>query len=110
DHARAHRLPELDRGEADATGRTEDEERFPGTELRAILQRVMRGAVREEKRGRGHEVHRIGNREHARGIDEKLLREPAPPGRADHAIADLESGDALADRLHDAGNLAAGRE
>ena len=46
DDARAHDLADLHRGESDATGGAEHQQRLPALQLRALLERVVRGARR----------------------------------------------------------------
>src|SRR6266446_5717650 len=45
DDARAERLADLDRGQADAAGRAEHEQRFAGLQGAAVAQRMVRSAV-----------------------------------------------------------------
>ncbi|HUD50739.1 MAG TPA: UbiD family decarboxylase domain-containing protein, partial [Parvibaculum sp.] len=63
--------------------------------MRAVLQRVMRGAIgHQEGRGRD-EIHFLRNGRHPRFVEHEFLGKAAPARRPDHTIADLHLGDAL---------------
>ena len=76
DHARAHQLADLDRGEPGAAGRAEHRERLAGFELRAVLQRVQRGAVDHRDAGGAIEVERVGDLHHALRARARSSRAP----------------------------------
>jgi len=73
DDARAERLADLDRGQADSTGRPQHQERFPRLQMAAMGQPKMRGAVGHRKRRGSHEIHRLGDRHHSSGVEHDLL-------------------------------------
>src|SRR4029077_15273179 len=110
DHASAQRLAQFHRGEADAARGAEHEQRLAGLELRSILERVLRGAIGQKQRGRFVEGHRIGNLPAvSRGTDH-FLSHAALYRTHEHAIPESQALDARAERIEDAGDLAAGRE
>ena len=110
DDPRAHLLAELDGGKADAAGRAQHQQRLAGLQIRPVLQRVVAGAVGHDE-GRGViEGHGVGDLHQPRGLQRQFLGHAAPAGVAQHPVADLDVGDPLADRLDDAGDLAARRE
>jgi hypothetical protein len=53
DHARAHDLAQLDGREPGAAGRAQHQQGLAALHARAILQGVLRGAVRHHERSRG---------------------------------------------------------
>ena len=83
DHPCAHRLAELDGGQADAPCRAQHQQRFARPELRAILQRVQVGAVGHHDRRGGVEVHRGGHGNH--GATSASISSAKPP-KAPNAI------------------------
>ena len=87
DYRGAERLAHLDGAEPDAAGRAEHQQHLAGTELRAVGQREMGGAVADREGGRGHEIHRIGDRHEMVGWGDELFRIGAEPRRRDYAVA-----------------------
>ena len=67
----------------------------------------MRGAIGHDKGCAFGKRHGLWHGDAALGIQGQFLGHTAPAGRADHPIANLEVGDALANGLNHAGNLAA---
>ena len=110
DHARAQDFPDLDRGQADAAGRPEDEQRLAGCERGAVDERVLRRAVGEPERGGCREIHRGRNGKEAARFGCHFFREGAVARDRHHAIARLERRHAVADRLDDARQLAPRRK
>ncbi len=110
DDARAEQLAELNRGQTDAAGGAEDEQRLARFHLRPIGQRVDRGAVSRQHGGGLHEADAGGNGHEPRRVGGHLLGVTAPRHERDDAIARLDVRDARADGVDDAGHLTAGRE
>src|SRR5262245_43929390 len=73
--------------------------------MAAILQRVQRRAVRDDEGRAGLEVHLRRQGQHAVGGHQALLRESAPPGRSEHAVALPGAGDAASYFLDYPGHL-----
>ena len=84
DHPRAHQLADLDRREPDAAGGAEHRERLAGAQLRAVLQRIERGAVGDDQAGGALEVEPVRQLHQPVGRDRDLLarRAVADVGRA----------------------------
>ena len=76
----------------------------------AVDERMVRGAVGEQERGRGDEVHALRDPDEARGIHRDLLGKGAVGAEGDDPVARLDAGHALAQRLDHARHLAAGRK
>ena len=110
DDARAERLADLDRGKADAAGGAEHEQRLAGAQRAAVAQRMVRSPVGEEERRPGDEIHALRQRQQPRGLGLHLFGEGAVGGEGDDLVARLEAADSVADFLHHAGELAAGRK
>ncbi len=91
-------------------GCAEHEKALARPDLRAVFQRVMRGAVGHQEGRRGDEIHFVGDRRYPRFVERDFLGKAAPAAGADDAVADLHPGDALANLDDLAGDLAARRE
>jgi hypothetical protein len=87
-----------------------DEQCLAGGERGAVAQRVVGGAVGQEKRRPGDEVHLFRQGDQARCFRLHFLGEGAVSGERHHLVARLEAVRARADLLHHAGELAAGRK
>src|SRR5262249_14985995 len=97
DDARAERLADLDRGDADAAGGAEDQQRLAGDQLAAIAQRVIGCGIGEAERGGGVEVHAARQRQQPPCLGLHFLRERAVGGDRHHAVADRHVRHAVAD-------------
>ena len=71
--ARAERLADLDRRQADSAGRAQHQERFPRLQMAAMGQRKMRGAVGDRERRGGHKIHGVGDWHHGRSVEHDLF-------------------------------------
>ena len=110
DHACTEQRAELDGGDANATRRSEHEQRLAGLDRRSIDERVIRGRVREQRGRADFEAHRVGQLDDGHlGRDDPLGKRPVDQGRRD-AIANGERGHAGADGRHDPRGFATRRE
>ena len=82
----------------------------PALSLRAVLQRMQRGAVDHRDAGGAVEVERVGDLHHALRGDRDLLARRAEAAIAEHAVARRQARHARADALHHAGEFGGGRE
>ncbi len=110
DHARAHRLADLDGGEPDAAGRAEHQQRLAGLEAALPAERDVARDVRDRKRARFVEAHAGGNGERLRLRCHRHLGEPAVGKDRHHAVARGEARDVRTARGDDAGGLQARAE
>src|SRR5262249_4834819 len=78
--------------------------------MAAILERVQRGAVGDDERRGGLEVHLRRQRPHVVRGHQALLCESTAPGRTEHAVALLEAGDAASYFLDYPGQFHSRRE
>ena len=79
-------------GQADAACRTEDEQGFTGLEIRALLERVVAGAVGGGDPGRLGKAHGFWHQPQGRGRHGNLLGEAADADAAENPIADRQAG------------------
>ena len=108
DDARADVLGELDGVARDAAGAALDQDRLAALELERVLDRVQRGQADQRQRRGVHVRQAVGLLRDDRGLDRDLLGVGALLARrqhAEHRIADLEVGDALAQRADGAGEI-----
>ena len=110
DDPRTEQPPELDGGDADATGRAQDEQRLAGRDHRAIRESVEGGGVGEQRGGADLERDRVGQLHDGQLGERDALGVAAVEHRGRDAIADGELRDAAADGGDDARHLAARRE
>ena len=87
DHARAHRLADLDGGEADAARRSQHEQRLAGLEASLPAEGHVARDVRDGKGTGFVEGHARGHGEGFRLFRDGLLGEPAVGQRGHHAVA-----------------------
>jgi hypothetical protein len=78
--------------------------------MAAVEQRVDRRAIGQDQRGALGEAAPLGQVIELAGLDHDLLDQPAMADHADHPVAWLPVGNALADALDHAGDLTARRE
>ena len=103
--ARAHRLADLHRGEADAAGRAEHQQRLAGLEPSLPADRHVARDVGDGKCAGLVEVHASGNRERLDLVGQRLLGQAAVGEDGHHAIARREARHAVATGGDDAGGL-----
>ena len=100
----------LDRGKADAACCTVDQHPFAGLQPAALDEGVIGGVVGVAEPGSSFKAHRLGDRVAFRGDRIGERRVAAEPHSVHHPVADLETGDAVADRDDLAGSFVAGDE
>ena len=107
----AHRLAALDRREADAAGRTVDDQRLARVQVGPPAQGAIGRAVGDREAGGGRVVHRrrAAGRRRPRGRPPASAKPPRSR-TAMHPLARLEAGDAGAHGLDLARDLEPGRE
>ena len=110
EHARAERLADLDCRHPDAAGAGVHQQRLAGAQPGAVVQREVRGVIRDRHRRRLGEGHLRGQREHVRGLDDGVFREATAARDRHHPIAGLAAAHAVADRIDRAGDFGAGDE
>jgi hypothetical protein len=110
DHSRAHGAADLDRGEADATGRAEDEQGLPTLQAPLPAQRDIGREIRDRKRGGIGKRHGVRHRPHVGCLGERLLGHAAMMQQGHDALAGADMGDPVTAGGHRAGGLQARRE
>ena len=110
DDARAIGLAELDRGEPHAAGRAEHQQAVTRLQMAAIEQSVDCRCIGKQQRSALGEAAALGQRVELCRVYRDLLDQPAMADHADHPVAALPAGHAVADAFDHAGDLAPRRE
>src|SRR6185437_9404812 len=97
DHLGTHRLGDLDGGQADAARGPEYQHTLAGLQMRTPGEGAVRRAVSHGETGGGDKIHAVGNAVKGLRLGHDLLGKAAAADRAEHAVAELEAGDAGTD-------------